>query len=104
MLVTYEASFRCTQKQICLCGPSGGVSHEVVLQILDVSSFAFIVTHFERYVAVSFVQCVSDVQIEANSLTAAAFDAPLLHFKDGDFVQIIAQQSQFTQVPLAGKL
>lgn len=37
--------------------------------------------------AVSFVRCADDVQIEANSLTAAVFDAPLLQFKDVDFVQ-----------------
>lgn len=36
----------------------------------------------------SFVQCVNNVQIEANSPTAAVFDTLLLQFKDADFVQI----------------
>lgn len=48
LLVTYKARSRCIQNQICLCGPSGGISHEVVLQIRRVSSFAFTVTQFER--------------------------------------------------------
>lgn len=48
LLVTYKASFRCMQNQICLCGPSGGLSHDVVLQIWCVLSFAFKVIHFER--------------------------------------------------------
>lgn len=44
----YKDSFRHTQNQICLCGPSGGISHEVVLQMWCAFSFAFTVTHFER--------------------------------------------------------
>lgn len=46
--VTYNTSFRCTQSQICLCGPSGGVNHDIVLWIWCVFSYAFMLIYFER--------------------------------------------------------
>lgn len=51
------------------------------------------------------MQCIDDVQVEANSLTAAVFDSLLLlQFKRVDFVQIAQQSKWFAQVSPADKL